>query len=1284
VQTDETGAAMTAKHWPLSSLSTRVTLFTLLIFVISLWAQAFYAQRMLQQDMQRLLNDQQFSTASIAAAHINQDLQERLNILSNFTTKIPPIKLNNAAALQSYLEDNRYLLTLFNGGLFIAQAKGAVTASIPSLLGRHAEHELESDFITTTLNNNRTTISTPFMGKQHRPFFVMTAPIRNAQGKVIASLIGVIDLTQTNFLDTFIGHNYGKTGSYLLIAPKDKLIVSATDKRLIMMHTPELGMSPLIDQFTAGKEGTGITVTSLQTKVLISAKRITAADWYVVVTLPTNEAFAPIEAMKQRMFLITLLMTLLASVLSAWLLRHQLGPLRAAVSALNRMASNDQPLQALPIHKNDEIGQLLGSFNLLLKTLAEREDALKQSEYFIRAITENIPCMVSYWTPILHCAFANKSYATLFNRSPEQMQNIQMQDLLDGVLFKTINSYVSAALNGENQCYERNGIDSAGETTHLLVQYIADKTDGVLKGFFVLLTDISTIKRGQEQLKLSDLILKSISQGVIISNAEQQIISVNDALLSITGYQREDFINKNCRLLQGPQTDLQTINQIRSALEQGQPFAGEIINYRQDGSIFWNDLIITPVLNQQGIISYFIGITRDITTRKNADAALLAQQAQLKGMIETAMDAIISTDAAFNIILFNGAAEEMFGYAQQDILGHPIEALIPLALASGLRQQMHHFANIDSNPRQMHGRSVRSVEGRKADGRIFPADVTISYLENNGNPVFTAMIRDTTERKALDDALIQFTATLELRVIERTQALEAAKLQAEQANQAKSTFLTNMSHEIRTPLNSVLGMAQLAQLTTLTPKQRDYLEKITHSGTHLLELMNDVLDFSKIEAGKLELNPQDFALAKLIAQIEELLRLKAEEKGLQLNINIEQHIPDYLHGDDLRLKQVLLNLLSNAIKFTAKGHVSLNIKAKGDTLLFSIIDSGIGISAAAQTQLFNSFQQADNSITRKYGGTGLGLVISRELVQLMGGELSLQSQLGIGSEFSFQLQLPAAHAPLALAPPPLSQAAHFLSGKRILLADDHPFNQQIGSELLELMGAEVVIANNGLEVMRLSSESVFDLILLDVQMPEMDGITACQLLRKNPAFDQIPIIAMTANISPEYQQHCSNAGMNHFIAKPVQAEKLYHTVAECLGLGLGLNIPQQPQPPPQVPLENTPNQVLIDLKELENMLGSNIERQQKYCEKFVSAVHEGLGTLNQAFINKDFLKIQEESHRLKAIALTIGAMPLGAMLAELENNTSATELPEQIATLNSLFQQSCNALSQLGLYPPQT
>jgi|GEM_PF-385993 len=738
-----------------------------------------------------------------------------------------------------------------------------------------------------------------------------------------------------------------------------------------------------------------------------------------------------------------------------------------------------------------------------------------------------------------------------------------------------------------------------------------------------------------------------------------------------------------------PDDFLRVISNIQAHLQGSTPFFSHeyrICNKEEK----WKWIVERGVVvarDDKGLPLRVIGTLHDISERKNNENALSANRAQLAGMIDSAMDAIINTDAEFNIILFNQAAENMFGYPARQMLGCPIEVLIPMKLAAKHRELMHQFGAQGEGHRKMGGSAARQVMGTRADGNEFPIEVSISYLENFGNPIYTAMVRNITDRLAYETSLLQLTNTLEQRVIERTQELETAKLRAEDANQAKSAFLANMSHEIRTPLNSVLGMAHLAQLTTLNTKQGDYLHKITLSANHLLDLINDILDFSKIEAGKLEISHHDFSLPELINNVRELIQQKVEEKGLQLHIVIGAAVPLYLQGDDLRIKQVLINLLSNAIKFTEDGEITLTINQAPDSqIIFSIKDTGIGISLSAQAQLFQSFQQADNSITRKYGGTGLGLAISSQLVLLMDGEISVQSQLGSGSEFTFSLTLPQIQT--LIQPPHINKQGmepHLLAGKRILLADDHPFNQQIGAELLQIVGAEVVIASHGIKALQLANEGHFDAILMDVQMPKMDGISASKALRKNPKFNHVPIIAMTANVTGEYRQNCLDAGMNDFIGKPVQAEKLYQTLAYWLDPQAKAiteikpaDLLEKPQAEPENITEHA--SCVIELAEMQSMLGDDPDRQRKYCKKFAQSFEEGIAVIWQAHSSNQ--PIGPECHRLKSIARTIGAMLLGHQLALMEkinDQNSTAERCEHIKKLQQLFNEACEYLQQVGL-----
>ncbi|MGL6042273.1 MAG: response regulator, partial [Deefgea sp.] len=674
------------------------------------------------------------------------------------------------------------------------------------------------------------------------------------------------------------------------------------------------------------------------------------------------------------------------------------------------------------------------------------------------------------------------------------------------------------------------------------------------------------------------------------------------------------------------------------------------------------------------VVGFFTLIT-NISAIKYATVAALESKKKLEAILEAIPIAVFVKDTQSRFILMNSAAEKQFGIKRTELFNTDGSQFFP-------KDQMKTFLELDK-------KAFQYAQPFNLEESIWNAELKENRIGHTfKNPIFDIVGQplylicttvDITERKNIEHNLQQLTIELEQRVKTRTQEYEAAKLQAENATQAKSSFLANMSHEIRTPLNSVLGMAHLAQQTDLNPKQRDYLQKITHSGQHLLGVINDILDFSKIESGKMELDPCDFSIQSVIDDLRQFCEQKLAEKNLILQVVISQQLQLYRHADELRLKQVLLNLLSNAIKFTHYGMIILTIStdpnSESEILHFSVQDQGIGLTEEAQANLFQSFQQADNSITRKYGGTGLGLAISRQLVNMMGGELIVESQIGKGATFSFSLPMPISEAPPLVNIGLVVNDYSALRGKQILLADDHPFNQQIGAEFLEEIGITVVIANNGIEAVDLAKQHHFDAILMDMQMPEMDGISACKILREDQRLRQIPIIAMTANASKEDRQSCLDAGMNDFISKPVQAQHLYRTLLSCLNLETAES--------KSTPAANSANpSPLIDLASLQDIFGDSLERQQKFCAKFVLAMEQGLIHIQQAVLQNDLHAIQHECHKLKSSSRYIGAIPLGDKLENIERESqgiSREALSNIMLELNTLYEDTKSQLIELNL-----
>ncbi|MFO1057380.1 MAG: ATP-binding protein [Dongiaceae bacterium] len=447
-------------------------------------------------------------------------------------------------------------------------------------------------------------------------------------------------------------------------------------------------------------------------------------------------------------------------------------------------------------------------------------------------------------------------------------------------------------------------------------------------------------------------------------------------------------------------------------------------------------------------------------------------------------------------------------------------------------------------PVEVGGRSVGFYAGaplRTPDGQVVGS---LCVLDTAPRPGFDAA--ELRQLSALADIVID---ELELRLTYREMA--RAKREADAANQAKSEFLATMSHEIRTPMNGVIGMALALLKTDLDPTQYDYVKTILHSGDMLLALLNDLLDLSKIEAGRLELENIDFDLLRGLDEVQALWGARAEEKGLSFAIEREPALPERLRGDPARLLQILFNLVNNAVKFTERGGITVRVGCRElpdgrVELAVEVVDTGIGISAEQQRKLFSKFSQADASMTRRFGGSGLGLAICRQLATLMGGSIGLESEIGRGSTFWFRVPCERAGPPEAKpgeAPP----EAPAIAAGHLLLVEDNLVNQKVVLAMVEIAGYRVDVVANGLEALAALKRRPYDCVLMDAQMPEMDGLTATREIRKlPPPVGRVPIIALTANAMAGDRERYLAGGMNDYVSKPIDPKQLFTAIGRCL------------------------------------------------------------------------------------------------------------------------------------------
>ena len=747
------------------------------------------------------------------------------------------------------------------------------------------------------------------------------------------------------------------------------------------------------------------------------------------------------------------------------------------------------------------------------------------------------------------------------------------------------------------------------------------------------------------------------SDAIFIHDYEGNLKEVNQTACDRLGYTREELLSVHLSCLDLPEFAVK-IPEILDQLRITKKIVFETVHVGKNGPRVPVE-VSSKEIELAGEVLVF-STARDITERTLFQNKLL----KLSKAVENSPVTVIITDHLGRIEYVNPKFTEITGYAPEEVIGQN-----PRILNAGV-QPKELYRELWST--LLAGQEWRGdFCNRKKNGDIHWDHASISPIRDEQGSIthFVAIKEDVTEQKRITGELL------------------AAQDAAHAANRFKSEFLANMSHEIRTPLNAIIGFSSLALKGNLAPRQQDYIQKINMAGEILLTSINDILDFSKIEAGRMVLEQLPFRLETMLATVVSLVQQKAVDKGLQVAVETAPEVTSCLIGDEHRLGQIIANLLSNAVKFTELGGIMLETalltkEEERVQLKFSVSDSGIGISAEQISKLFQPFTQADGSTTRRFGGTGLGLSISKQMVEMMGGEIWCESTPGVGSTFRFtawfgigQVNDTELHPTGGAASGVTTLQSFDFSGSRILLVEDNEINQHLAIELLKESGAVVHLAANGKEaVMMITGGASYDLVLMDIQMPVMDGYEATRIIRSDRRFATLPIIAMTAHALPEAQQKIIHAGMDAHISKPIDAQTMLRTMRAFLCDQALVEEHNNSEGIPSGDDLVIPDSAGLDVSGTLRRLDGNRKLYLWLLRSFVEQESNAVTALEEALRGGDQKRAELRAHTIKGTAGSMGAVELQNLARSLEQAIARDESPERVSAALERFGVELNRL----------
>ena len=774
--------------------------------------------------------------------------------------------------------------------------------------------------------------------------------------------------------------------------------------------------------------------------------------------------------------------------------------------------------------------------------------------------------------------------------------------------------------------------------------------------------EIEERKKSEERLQIANeqlfvfFNLNPVATYIASSN-DQRFRCVNKAFLKLFSVQREEIIGKTAE-------DLGLISgeELRRIVKQLNENKSQLVGFEyrmktKDGQAL-DVLGYNEAITMDGV-DYYIGTMQNISEIKETEEKLRKLSEFQEIMLNSTEYAIFTTDAETGIITsFNKGAERMLGYKAEDVVGKTSPGLYHdfnevIARAKQLTEEL----GVEVRPgievfriksKMGYESDIHEWTNIRKDGKRITVELMLSPLRNNDKQIFAyiGVAKDITQQKKLQNDLI------------------TAKQIAEESVILKEAFLANMSHEIRTPMNAIIGFTDLLLKRNLQAKEIDYVQTIKKSGENLLRIINDILDVSKIDSGMMEFEELPISIKEIFSSLNIMLSQKAKEKNLRLEFKFDEHLPGTVLGDPTRLTQIILNLVGNAIKFTKAGSIVVQARVveeneKDYEIEFLVKDTGIGIPEDKLKSVFERFSQAETHTTRNYGGTGLGLSIAKQLVNLQGGSMKVESQVGIGSVFSFSLHFKKTDKVYTIHP--TSQQildTEQLSKLKILLVEDNPINIKFVISLFTDFQIMADVAENGKIALEKIKQDTFDLILMDIEMPEMNGYETTSIIR-HTLKSEVPIIAMTAHAMAGEQDKCLALGMNDYISKPINANLLFEKMLQAVSSSSPDDVAQT-------------NKVRVtDLGFLIESMGGKKDVIRETIDIFLTQVPEDVAILNEAVAVADYQRIKNYAHKMKSTASLIGMHQLTPVLAEMETLGAAKKEIEKIRDLNKILNAQC-------------